>query len=250
MLSNVNMRLFRFFFRRWFVRIESDVSDNAIEYFTDNRSFLEICKHRNHIKHIRRFNSNSKASLRHIETARIVRQLIWAVNVCTLYSFRLPHINFTHFECLTKKKKQTKNRQFAAIENKLNTALTCETPSSMESNVQGNPIPSIASKSPTKDRFIQSPSSNQMAPNGSLQTIAQPYAGEVSNFGAFYHHHHHNHIPATYGIPYDKFKYPSNSRSPTNSPYGSYQGFYPGNVHHHHHRQMVRPNGYIDLVPR
>lgn len=138
-----------------------------------------------------------------------------------------------------------------ATDNKLNSTLNCESQPNMETNAIGSIIPSSGSKSPIKDRFVQSPS-NQMMANSTIQTIAQPYAGEVSNFGAFYHHHHHhNHIPASYGLPYDKFKYPTNSRSPTNSPYGSYQGFYSSNVHHHHHhRQMVRPNGYIDLVPR
>lgn len=135
-----------------------------------------------------------------------------------------------------------------AADTKLNGSMNCETQSSIESNAIGNIISSSASKSPIKDRFVQSPS-NQMATTNA--TIAQPYAGDVSNFGPFYHHHH-NHLSAGYGIPYDKFKYPPNSRSPTNSPYTAYQSFYPSNVHHHHHhhRQMVRPNGYIDLVPR
>lgn len=143
----------------------------------------------------------------------------------------------------------SKNDNNPATDSKLNSSLNCDAQPNMETNAIGNIIPSSASKSPIKDRFVQSPS-NQMAANSTIQTIAQPYPGEVSNFGAF-HHHHYNHIPGSYGLPYDKFKYPANSRSPTNSPYGSYhQGFYPSNVHHHHHRQMVRPNGYIDLVPR
>lgn len=86
------------------------------------------------------------------------------------------------------------------------------------------------------------------ATSNPLHTIAQPYPGENSNFGAFYHHH--SHMPS-YGNPYDKFKIPANvhSRS-SNSPYGGYQGFYSTAATHHHHHQMVRPNGYIDLVPR
>lgn len=85
---------------------------------------------------------------------------------------------------------------------------------------------------------------SQTVATNPLHTIAQPYPAENSNFGAFYHHH--GHMPS-YGNPYDKFKIPSNvhhGRS-SSSPYGGYQGFY--TTPHH---QMVRPNGYIDLVPR
>ena len=88
------------------------------------------------------------------------------------------------------------------------------------------------------NRYSQSP--HQIS--NAIHTISQPYSADSSNFGAFYHHH--SHVPS-YGNPYDKFKIPSNvhSRS-TNSPYGSYQGFYAAP------HQIVRPNGYIDLVPR
>lgn len=89
-------------------------------------------------------------------------------------------------------------------------------------------------------------------------TIGQPYAGENSNFGAIYHHQHYH---SGYGSPYDKLKVTSHMRqspaSAAGSPtamasaaaanaYGisSYQSFY-GSPH-----QMMRPNGYMDLVPR
>lgn len=80
--------------------------------------------------------------------------------------------------------------------------------------------------------------------NNTLHTIGQPYLGDTSNFGAFYHHHSHHHIPS-YGNPYDKYKTHHN-RSPNASPYDTYQGFYTPPTHH----QIVRPNGYIDLMPR
>lgn len=80
--------------------------------------------------------------------------------------------------------------------------------------------------------------------NNSLHTIAQPYLGDSSNFGPFYHHHSHHHIPS-YGNPYDKY-ITHHVRSPNASPHDTYQGFYSSTTHH----QIVRPNGYIDLVPR
>lgn len=96
------------------------------------------------------------------------------------------------------------------------------------------------------ERMIQSPS--HALSNGALHTINQPYLGDSSNFGAFYHHHgQHHHLPS-YGNPYDKYKSVHHTRSPNASPYDPYQSFYSANAHHHH--QMVRPNGYIDLVPR
>lgn len=94
----------------------------------------------------------------------------------------------------------------------------------------------------TPERMIQSPS------HGGIHTITQPYLGDSSNFGPFYHHHgQHHHIPS-YGNPYDKYKSVHHTRSPNASPYDPYQSFYTPNSHHHH--QIVRPNGYIDLVPR
>lgn len=96
------------------------------------------------------------------------------------------------------------------------------------------------------ERMIQSPSHGLS--NGALHTINQPYLGDSSNFGAFYHHHgQHHHIPS-YGNPYEKYKSVHHTRSPNTSPYDPYQSFYSSNAHHHH--QIVRPNGYIDLVPR
>lgn len=112
----------------------------------------------------------------------------------------------------------------------------------------GNNYISMSSVSPIQNRYTQSVT-NQVT--SSLQAVAQPYPSDPSNYGPFYHHHH-NHI-SSYGNPYDKFKYPGNihSRSPNSSPYAGYQGFYPTNTHHHHHaHQMIRPSGYIDLVPR
>ncbi|XP_011198562.2 T-box transcription factor TBX1 isoform X1 [Bactrocera dorsalis] len=100
------------------------------------------------------------------------------------------------------------------------------------------------------------PHSQVMAAN-IYSSIAQPYASENSNFGAIYHHQHYH---SGYGNPYDKLKVTSHMRqspattagSPTAmataaaNAYGisSYQSFY-GSPH-----QMMRPNGYIDLVPR
>lgn len=103
-----------------------------------------------------------------------------------------------------------------------------------------------AQSATTPERMIQSPSHGLS--NGGLHTINQPYLGDSSNFGAFYHHHgQHHHIPS-YGNPYDKYKSVHHTRSPNTSPYDPYQSFYSSNAHHHH--QIVRPNGYIDLVPR
>ncbi|TMW41178.1 hypothetical protein DOY81_013743 [Sarcophaga bullata] len=90
------------------------------------------------------------------------------------------------------------------------------------------------------------------------------YATDNSSYGPIYHHHnttaHHYHGHA-YGTPYDKLKLLAtcvqthnistsspNANNVTHSPnsYGmsSYQSFY-GSPH-----QMMRPAGYIDLVPR
>ncbi|XP_031638292.1 T-box transcription factor TBX10 [Contarinia nasturtii] len=99
------------------------------------------------------------------------------------------------------------------------------------------------------ERMIQSPSSHAALTNGNLHSISQPYLGDTSQFGPFYHHHgQHHHIPS-YGNPYDKYKSVHHTRSPNTSPYDAYQSFYPTTPHHHHH-QIVRPNSYIDLVPR
>ncbi|XP_053948970.1 T-box transcription factor TBX1 [Anastrepha ludens] len=100
------------------------------------------------------------------------------------------------------------------------------------------------------------PHSQVMAAN-IYSTIGQPYVSENSNFGAIYHHQHYH---SGYGNPYDKLKVTGHMRptsataagSPTAmasaaaNAYGisSYQSFY-GSPH-----QMMRPNGYIDLVPR
>lgn len=90
-------------------------------------------------------------------------------------------------------------------------------------------------------------SSSHGLTNGTFHTISQPYLGDTSNFGPFYHHHgQHHHIPS-YGNPYDKYKGVHHARSPNNSPYDAYQSFYSPTPHHH---QIVRPNSYIDLVPR
>lgn len=126
----------------------------------------------------------------------------------------------------------------------------CDSQTMIDSN-SGNNYISMASVSPIQNRYTQSVS-NQVT--SSLQAVAQPYPSEPSNFGPFYHHHHHHNHISSYGNPYDKFKYPGNihSRSPNSSPYGGYQSFYPTNTHHHHPHphQMIRPSGYIDLVPR
>lgn len=115
------------------------------------------------------------------------------------------------------------------------------------------PPPSVAS---TPERLIQtSPTATHSLTNGTaLHAISQPYMGDSSNFGPFYHHHHHHHGQhhhiSSYANPYDKFKSVHHARSPNTSPYDPYQSFYSPSTHHHHHHQIVRPNGYIDLVPR
>lgn len=105
-----------------------------------------------------------------------------------------------------------------------------------------HPPVTAASMNQTPNRLPQN-TSHGMA-NNSVHTFAQPYLGDTSNFGAFYHHHSHHHIPS-YGNPYDKYK-THHTRSPPASPYDTYQGFYSPPTHH----QIVRPNGYIDLMPR
>lgn len=113
------------------------------------------------------------------------------------------------------------------------------------------PPPSATTTTP--ERMIQSPTSHSLTNGTALHTISQPYLGDSSNFGPFYHHHHHHgqhHHISSYGNPYDKYKTVHHARSPNTSPYDPYQSFYSPTTHHHHHHQIVRPNGYIDLVPR
>ncbi|XP_039499817.1 T-box transcription factor TBX1 [Drosophila santomea] len=98
-------------------------------------------------------------------------------------------------------------------------------------------------------------------------SIGQPYAQEQSNFGAIYHHnaaaaaaahyhhghahghahsHAHGHAHGPYASAYDKLKV---SRHAAAAAYGmgaTYPSFYGSAAHH----QMMRPNSYIDLVPR
>ncbi|KMZ08776.1 T-box transcription factor TBX1 [Drosophila simulans] len=94
-------------------------------------------------------------------------------------------------------------------------------------------------------------------------SIGQPYAQEQSNFGAIYHHnaaaaaaahyhhghahgHAHSHAHGPYASAYDKLKV---SRHAAAAAYGmgaTYPSFYGSAAHH----QMMRPNSYIDLVPR
>lgn len=136
------------------------------------------------------------------------------------------------------------------VDDEMMTQIQCNTSPNIDSNINSNIISTTSDASPNSNRYTQSPL-NQLSNTIHGHAIAQPYSGESSNFGPFYHHHHHhhpNHMPS-YGNPYDKFKIPANihSRSPNTSSYGGYQGFYSTTSHHH---QMVRPNGYIDLVPR
>lgn len=116
-----------------------------------------------------------------------------------------------------------------------------------QSRLEGNNVncTMTTSSATSPERMIQSPSHN--LGNGAIHTISQPYIGDSSNFGAFYHHGQHHHLPS-YGNPYDKYKSVHHGRSPNTSPYDPYQSFYSSTPHHHH--QIVRPNGYIDLVPR
>ncbi|XP_055844885.1 T-box transcription factor TBX1 [Episyrphus balteatus] len=93
---------------------------------------------------------------------------------------------------------------------------------------------------------LNSTQMNSLATNATniYSAIGQSYTSESSNFGAIYHHnHHHLSHGHGYGNPYDKIKVPGHMRQ--TNPYSTYQSFY-GSPHH----QMVRPNGYIDLVPR
>lgn len=120
-------------------------------------------------------------------------------------------------------------------------------------NVNCNMAPPPPSATTTPERMIQSPTSHTLTNGTALHTISQPYLGDSSNFGPFYHHHHHgqhHHHISGYGSPYDKYKSVHHARSPNTSPYDPYQSFYSPTTHHHHHHQVVRPNGYIDLVPR
>ncbi|KAM7347509.1 T-box transcription factor 1 isoform 1-T2 [Cochliomyia hominivorax] len=104
-----------------------------------------------------------------------------------------------------------------------------------------------------------------MGSSNIYSSIGQPYASDNSSYGPIYHHHHntaahyHGH---SYATPYDKLKVSGHMRpahSMTNTPLtsnsvttpspnsysmSSYQSFY-GSPH-----QMMRPGGYIDLVPR
>ncbi|CAD7087615.1 unnamed protein product [Hermetia illucens] len=72
----------------------------------------------------------------------------------------------------------------------------------------------------------------------SLYPIGQPYATECSNFGPIFHRH--NHLSHGYGSPYEKIKMTTHM----GQHYNSYQSYY-APAH-----QIVRPNNYIDLVPR
>ncbi|XP_017479944.1 PREDICTED: T-box transcription factor TBX1 [Rhagoletis zephyria] len=101
------------------------------------------------------------------------------------------------------------------------------------------------------------PSHSQMMAANIYSTIGQPYASENSNFGAIYHHQHYH---SSYASPYDKLKVTGHMRQASAAAAGSptamasaaanaynissYQSFY-GSPH-----QMMRPNSYIDLVPR
>lgn len=103
-----------------------------------------------------------------------------------------------------------------------------------------------------------------MGSSNIYSSIGQPYATDNSSYGPIYHHHnaaahYHGHAYAT---PYDKLKVTGHLRqthSVSNSPLSgnsvttpspnsytmsSYQSFY-GSSH-----QMMRPDGYIGLVPR
>lgn len=138
----------------------------------------------------------------------------------------------------TEQSTQEKNRN-------RNSAQTTITGKNLEPMIQTSCNQSTTPSASSPNRLIaQSPSHN------ALHTISQPYLGDSSNFGPFYHHHsHHHHLPS-YGNPYEKYKSTTNihhARSPNASPYDPYQGFYTPTSHHH---QIVRPNGYIDLVPR
>lgn len=132
-----------------------------------------------------------------------------------------------------------------AIDVEMMTPITCNTSRPMDAtNANCNPQTTLP-HSPNRLSHQSPPS--EMTNNSIHHTISQPYLGDSSNFGPFYHHHHPH---LNYGNPYDKYKIPSNvhySRSPNTSPYGTYQGFYAPNSTHHH--PISRSNGYID-VPR
>uniref|UniRef100_A0A1B0BWA8 T-box domain-containing protein n=1 Tax=Glossina palpalis gambiensis TaxID=67801 RepID=A0A1B0BWA8_9MUSC len=97
-------------------------------------------------------------------------------------------------------------------------------------------------------------------PTNIYSPIAQPYARDNSNFGPVYHHNPYYHAHG-YTSPYDKIKVSSHMRQNTGNNVndatatgatttvtsyglGGYQTLYSSS------HQMMRPNGYIDLVPR
>ncbi|KAL9887211.1 T-box transcription factor 1 isoform 1-T6 [Glossina fuscipes fuscipes] len=97
-------------------------------------------------------------------------------------------------------------------------------------------------------------------PTNIYSPIAQPYARDNSNFGPVYHHNPYYHAHG-YTSPYDKIKVSSHMRQNTGNTVndatatgatttvtsyglGGYQTLYSSS------HQMMRPNGYIDLVPR
>uniref|UniRef100_A0A1A9WC48 T-box domain-containing protein n=1 Tax=Glossina brevipalpis TaxID=37001 RepID=A0A1A9WC48_9MUSC len=106
----------------------------------------------------------------------------------------------------------------------------------------------------------QTHSHHATMPTNIYSSIAQPYATDNSNFGPVYHHSPYYHTHG-YGNPYDKIKVSThmrqsagntvndtsaNSAATTVTSYGlsGYQTLYSSS------HQMMRPNGYIDLVPR
>lgn len=170
----------------------------------------------------------------------IQRKHQWAEKVHTFYSY------YWSFFFLIYQQPSIKKKQFFfRIDGEIVAQTNCNQTRLDVVNANCNmSVPSAASP----ERMIQSPSHGLV--NGTLHNISQPYLGDSSNFGPFYHHHgQHPHIPS-YGSPYDKYKsmHHAHARSPNTSPYDPYQSFYSSNPHHHH--QIVRPNGYIDLVPR
>ncbi|XP_037941173.1 T-box transcription factor TBX1-A-like isoform X1 [Teleopsis dalmanni] len=111
----------------------------------------------------------------------------------------------------------------------------------------------------SSNQVVQSPQAHTTHSLANIySSIGQPYSSDNSNYGAIYHHNHYHHSHS-YGAPYDKIKVggghnmrtssagaATTAVSPSANPYAmsSYQSFY-GSPH-----QMMRPNGYIDLVPR
>ncbi|KAH8320152.1 hypothetical protein KR074_003740 [Drosophila pseudoananassae] len=131
-----------------------------------------------------------------------------------------------------------------------------------QTQIQAHPLTPHSSSSASPPAASATPAANTGATQLNIySSIGQPYAQEQSNFGAIYHHnaaaaaaahyhhghahsHSHAHGHAPYATAYDKLKVSRHAAAYGMGP--SYPSFYGSAAHH----QMMRPNSYIDLVPR